>query len=315
MFAKRLPLLSAFAGGCLSSAALIGFWRADAAKRPAATEPSVRQRTAETFVSPIATTSPVGEGAVPDDSSAERTAEPHGEPAARDALAHGSNAAGMEPSSQPRPEGGESPTLPSSSVADVLSHLEASYRQALAVAAVGDTPAKTGRELSSTGSGAGPRIADRELPAPQPTTVLSETPPPPVIAHEEAALARADTAAPPKKAQLSDTQVAPVADAAPVASRDDVRPRDDMRPRDDYAADTHPNIYVNNVYQGDVYQVQQLAALQYIQLLAPLAYAGLASAAPLPRGLTTRRASPFSTSLTNPDNPWGFNFRPPVLVK
>jgi hypothetical protein len=74
---------------------------------------------------------------------------------------------------------------------------------------------------------------------------------------------------------------------------------------------------VNNVHQGDVILMQQLALLQNIQLLALSPYGrstGLAVPAHAPRG-TTRRAPPFATSLTNPDNPWGFDFPPTVLAK
>ena len=43
--------------------------------------------------------------------------------------------------------------------------------------------------------------------------------------------------------------------------------------------------------------------------------AGLAAPAHTPRGGANRQPTRFPSSLTNPDNPWGFNFHPPVLVK
>ena len=56
-----------------------------------------------------------------------------------------------------------------------------------------------------------------------------------------------------------------------------------------------------------------LVLLQYMQLLSLSPYAQLPAGA-RPRG-TTRRPQPFPTALTNPDNPWGFDFPPTVLVK
>jgi len=59
--------------------------------------------------------------------------------------------------------------------------------------------------------------------------------------------------------------------------------------------------------------MQQLAMLEYMQLLGMSSYAGLANPGPRARGLAPQRA-PFPSTLTNPDNPWGFNFAPPNLV-
>jgi hypothetical protein len=84
----------------------------------------------------------------------------------------------------------------------------------------------------------------------------------------------------------------------------------------------HVNIDVGNTHQADAYLAQQLAVMQYtqymqyMQLLALSPYAGLA-AARAARGTAPRSAPPpaFQSTLTNPDNPWGFNFPPTPLTK
>lgn len=327
MLAKRLPLLSAFSGGCLFSAALIGYWCVDAAKRSSASNQGARDRASDALTLPSEQTNAIRNRALADDgSSRERTAQPSSELAAPDEMDHSRNAANGEPPIEPRASDkrGEPPTESGSSVADVLGHLESSYRQALAVAALSDAPSASNadRAVIPTSRSAGRNMADREPDAPQAPTV-SETPAPTVTgtpphtgpAREEAVAALADGAAPPKSPRPPDPQNAPLAAAEPPAV---APPPDDPRPRDAYVGDARPNIYVGNVgniYQGDVYQVQQLAVLQYVQLLAPLAFAGLAAPVNIPRGMATRRSTPFPSSLTNPDNPWGFNFHPPVLVK
>jgi hypothetical protein len=68
------------------------------------------------------------------------------------------------------------------------------------------------------------------------------------------------------------------------------------------------------VHHGDVNHVQQLAILQYFQLLALPPQTRFSTPAQSPRG-GTRHVRPYSFPLTNPDNPWGFDFPPTVLVK
>jgi hypothetical protein len=92
----------------------------------------------------------------------------------------------------------------------------------------------------------------------------------------------------------------------------DTATREAPRPPDD--ADARRSIQVNNAYQNALFLNQQITVLQYIQLALPTAFGGQAFARTDPRALAPRTTR-FPTSLTNPDNPWGFNFSPPVLVK
>ena len=104
---------------------------------------------------------------------------------------------------------------------------------------------------------------------------------------------------------------APEAEAAPVLAS-----RDEARPRDIHIGDVNRNTHVGNVVHGDVVQgdvvlVQQLAVLQYLQLFAAQPY-GFTYASPPPGKATPTRA--FKSTLTNPDNPWGFDFKPTPLT-
>ncbi len=85
------------------------------------------------------------------------------------------------------------------------------------------------------------------------------------------------------------------------------------RPIEIHYGDVNQNTYVTNVRQGDVYQIQlqQLAVLQYLQLLG--GSPGLA-ASPR-RGGGGHQRTAFPSGITNPDNPWGFHFSPPNLVR
>ncbi len=89
-----------------------------------------------------------------------------------------------------------------------------------------------------------------------------------------------------------------------------------------YLGNVQNNVYLGNVYQGEVVQMQQqLALLQYMQLLSLSPYARLgARGRGVPRGYFSSRPAPpaapaFHSELTNPDNPWGFDFPPPNYVK
>jgi hypothetical protein len=82
--------------------------------------------------------------------------------------------------------------------------------------------------------------------------------------------------------------------------------------RDVHVGDVHQDTYVANVRQGDTVVVQQIPVVQYVPVFALPPQTPPTSTAR--RGLT-RRPPPFATSLTNPDNPWGFDFPPTVLVK
>ena len=313
MLGKRLPLLSGFAGGCLSSAVLLGFWLAGAPKAAAPVTDAPRRHSAEDLSSLKSVPDPSHEQAGPDDGA--RRAALHGEPT------QGTNQAEDEQKRGPaRPEpgattSGETAPDPGSSVADVLGHLEASYRAALAVADVRDahssaTRAPTPVAAPDAEPSAPERIAAAHLPpSPPPVSEPPASEPPARVTATQAQPVVALGAAAPAANGAPDTDTsAPVA-AAPPASRGDDPPR---------GLEAAPaNININNVYQGNVYQIQQLAVLQYIQLLAQSPGAGLAAQAraSASRPGMVRTASRFPTTLTNPDNPWGFNFSPLNLVK
>jgi hypothetical protein len=72
---------------------------------------------------------------------------------------------------------------------------------------------------------------------------------------------------------------------------------------------------VGDVHHGDVNHIQQIAVLQYLQLLAQPPHGPVAPHALARRGGTNRHVRPFSLPLTDPNNPWGFDFPPTVLVK
>jgi hypothetical protein len=257
MLTRRLPLLWTFAGGCLSSAVLIGLWpgASETSSPPKKRDVVVRNTEASSPVAPpSAATSAVRERAIPDETS--------------DARAE-----------------------PGSSVADVLTRLEAAYRQGLSAAAPVAAP---------------PPAAEHAPAPPSGTTTIAEAP-----ARDRTAVALAATATPPKSAPevVAQAAVAPEAEPAPVLAVRDV-----AGPRDIHVGDVHQNTHVGNVHQGDVNVVQQVALLQYFQLLTLPPQNRFSSPAQRPRG-GNRHVAPYTFPLTNPDNPWGFDFPPTVLVK
>jgi hypothetical protein len=278
MLANRLPLLLAFAAGSLGTA-LVGFSRGETETAvPAQTRHVVEQAVVPPDAT-IAVTNDEREGALAKDA-------PSAEPA--DATAHGETA----------PEAGNS-------IAEVLMRLEASYRQARAepdvepVAAPEETP-PAAPEAVAASAAAPPASA-----AVPPTTIAVASAPAAVAAIPARTEAPA-SATPPDAAEIS-----PVAHA-----------RSDARASDIHVGDVHQNIYLGNVHQGDVLQVQQLqlqqlAILEYLQLLALSSQGSSAfpGRAQPPGRAPARRPRPFSMALTNPDNPWGFDFPPTVLVK
>ena len=311
MLGKRLPLLSGFAGGCLSSAVLLGFWLARAPKAAAPVTDAPRRHSAEDLSSLKSVPDPSHEQAGPDDGA--RRAALLGE------LGKGTNRADDEQKrGAARPEHGAAPSGetapdPGSSVADVLGHLEASYRAALAVADVRDahssaTRAPTPVAAPEAEPSAPERMAAAHVPPPPVSEPPAGEPPASPTATQAQPVVALGAAAPAANGAPDTDTSAPVA-AAPPASRGDDPPR---------GLEAAPaNININNVYQGNVYQIQQLAVLQYIQLLAQSPGAGLAAQAraSASRPGMVRTASRFPTTLTNPDNPWGFNFSPLNLVK
>jgi hypothetical protein len=258
MFAKPLPLFSAFLGGCLCTAAVIGFGSSD--RKPRAVTPS--ERPANVFVATLET-------------------EPEIEPE-------------IQPPSPPPKVAEDAGSVEEmgSSVADVLARLETAYRSV--------SPEKTTEPTSVA------PVATNLVPAPIATPEPSAAPEPSATASSAVALPEAAPAKPAVTEPAVATQPAAVAEPAPLT----------------YVAEVHQDIHVGDVHQGDRYEIEQLAVLQYLQLLALSSYAGLSvpPARALPPGRTPRvRQTPrpgFSiTSIPNPDNPWGFNFPPPALVK
>jgi hypothetical protein len=110
-------------------------------------------------------------------------------------------------------------------------------------------------------------------------------------------------------AAIAPAAVAPQLAAAPAFAGPEPAP-----PSEVHYGDVNQNTYITNIRQGDVYliQMQQLAMLQYMQLL------GMSSGVPAPvrnaRAAVPPRAN-FPSGIVNPDNPWGFRFAPPNLVR
>jgi hypothetical protein len=316
MLAKRLPLLSFFAGGCLSGALFIGFWREDPApsslpKHAAALEPIARG---------LALAEPGGSVAYGANTGpASAATEPQHEPAP--ATRAGGSAAGAEHAPEAAAHAGdaESAAAPGSSVADVLSRLEAAYRQARAADAT-EARAVAATEIASSAPPSAAAAEQLQASAPPPSASPA-APVQAVAAPHGAVIATAEPTAPP-------TEKVSVAGTEPALAEAEAKPSraaEAGAPRVVYTGSVQQNVYVGNVHQGDLYyQSQQVAMLQYLQLLA-LASSGPVVAPPptrpsrhatqTPRQLRTRRAPAFPSSITNPDNPWGFDFPPPVLAK
>jgi hypothetical protein len=174
------------------------------------------------------------------------------------------------------------------SVADVLSRLETAYRIVSAAKAL-----ETEEAIEPPNPAPGPAEpapearAELVVPAPVATPEPSAEPAPP------ASVAAAPVELPPA---ISAAVSAPV--AAPAT----------------YVGEVNNNIHVGDVHVGDRYDVQQLAMIQYLQLLALSSLLG--GHAPVEQRFQTpaRPRAPI-TVIPNPDNPWGFNFPPPALVK
>jgi hypothetical protein len=75
------------------------------------------------------------------------------------------------------------------------------------------------------------------------------------------------------------------------------------------------DVYNGDVHQGDVNQVQQeLAVYQFVQLLMLPSNGRVTPSAP-PYGARSRRRPHAHIAITDPNNPWGFDFPPTPLVK
>lgn len=285
MSAIRLPLLCAFAGGCLSSAVLFGIWRAEGgAAAPA--QPARAQNAERVTASLVAPQADQRSEASDDTASADAQREPaRVESADRKAEPPAASDAADVASALPTPG--------SSAVSDVLTDLEAAYRQRLIAAARAEAEA------------AAPPAAP--APAEPPREVATQMAAPPA-----AAVAPVSAPVVPPPADIPPPPSVPPVAAPVLVAQNDVRPPDNI-----HVGDINQNTYnITNVRQGDVYVTQQLAMLQYLQLLGA-SNPGLAQPTHSARGVAQRQAPQFRqfpSTLTNLDNPWGFNFAPPHLV-
>lgn len=290
----RLPLLCAFVGGCLSSAVVFGLWQAD---RPAdAPAPKQAARKVEVVAPTRALTN----------------AEPRREPIVDRVVEPGPSApaeAALTQDAKSPPEEGNGAAVPAgSAVADVLTRLEAEYRERVAAAAPAPSAPPAAIVSAST-------VVPVAAPvAVAPTTVAAA----PTAVAPVAALSPAAAVAPAPVVSVVAAAPAPAAQAAvvqaTVAAAPAYAPQSDPRTRDVHIGDTTQNTYITNVRQGDVYvmQMQQIAMLQYMQLLGMQAAGGAVAPMRQVRAVAPQR---FNSGITNPDNPWGFNFAPPNLVR
>lgn len=319
MLAKRLRTLSIFAGGCLSGAVLIIVWHSapqratDGARARQATPSVEAPGDAEAASSQDA------------DRRSARNAHEEGETSEPSTAKHAPAPAKNEDAEAPAAEAGRS-------VSDVLARLEAAYRQQLAAvpASAGDAPAGAGALAPTTSepqspaaaptvaalsSGSAPAAPPAGPAAPAraeaPVAVAAATPAaaavPPVALAAPAVVAPAVAApavaapATPAPVAVAPTMAIPGA-TSPLATAPGVAPTQ--------------NVSVGSIHQGDTYHVQQVAVMQYVPMFMPLPYPGYGYPQPThPRSMQPRRV-PYPTTLTNPDNPWGFNFPPSLeMVK
>ncbi|HYQ05006.1 MAG TPA: hypothetical protein VER96_40295 [Polyangiaceae bacterium] len=289
MISSRVALLAAFGVGCLSTALLFGVWRADSGEQGNATS-KPRPRSAHVVTASLVAPNVAPPVEASDDSArAVARAEPTDHV---DAVK-----AEPAPAAEAAPPGG-------SAVSDVLTDLEAAYRQRLIAAARAEAAARD------------ETTAPPDRSAPPPTSPPQVEPPREVVAQAVVPVA-APVAPPPAPAPAAPPVEAPpsvVVDVPPTAA---IVAQNDARPVDVHIGDVNQNTYITNVRQGDVYVIQQqLAMLNYMAGAA--AYPGVAHA-PHAHGVVPHQPQQsgfrqFPSTLTNLDNPWGFNFAPPNLV-
>ena len=286
MSAIRLPLLCAFAGGCLSSAVLFGFWRADAGAGETVAKQQ-RQPRVE-LVAPAVSAALAAPSAEPSRDLAAAAAE------------QARNGAGeaTPPATQAVDSAGPEPA--GSAVSDVLMDLEAAYRAHVAATA----PARQERAVAAAPPDDAVALASQPVAAVVTVPPAPTVPPPPTVAPVAVAVAA----------------VEPPSAPPPIAAPPAYLAQADSRPTEVHIGDVNQNTYITNVRQGDVYliqmqqqmqQMQQLAMLQYMQLFGMSS--GIAAPAQRGRG-AARQPAAFPSTITNPDNPWGFHFSPPNLV-
>lgn len=294
----RVPVLCAFGVGCLTSAALFGLWRAD---HQADAQSSPRALSAQVVTTPrMPPEAPV----VDDSARSEAQAE-----TARVETADRGNDTKSEPAPDKDPQGvaNASPPPGGSAVSDVLMDLEAAYRQRLIAAARAEAAARADAEPAPSHPTPPPAPATAE-PAREVAARVAAAPvaPPAAVAVAPAAVAVAPAAP---------VEVAPAAPPVPVAPI--VVAQNETRKV--HFGDVNQNTYITNVRQGDVYVIQQqLAMLNYMQMNGTAANPAVMHSPSVARGVQHQppqsQFRQFPSTLTNLDNPWGFNFSPPNLV-
>ena len=294
MSAIRLPLLCAFAGGCLSNALLFGLWRVGEGASDSAAR---QQHRSDNVVELVTAASATPSVAQPSEPVAASAADRGHDPASEAAVAVTPVASDLD-SAGPTPAG--------SAVSDVLTRLETAYRER--VAARAPAPASAIQERAPAAAPPDTALAPTEAPPSVPPQPVAEVVPAvsPVAATAPAAFAP----------QVAPAALAPQQPAAmPALAAQDAPPP--PPPSEIHYGDVNygdQNTYITNVRQGDVYliQMQQVAMLQYLQLL------GMSSGLAAPGrhvGGAGRQRGTLSSGITNPDNPWGFHFAPPNLVR
>jgi hypothetical protein len=260
MLTRRWQLVSAFAGGCLSSGVIAIVW---AAKDDGEGTAHLSRSTARPiYVMLPADDTPLeaAPAAVP-----ERTAMPVAAPA--------------EPEETGR------------SLAEVLASLEAEYRKAAPTTPV--APARPGESE--------PVAAPQVLASNAPVATVAALPSATVTSVATSAALPA--AAPP-------TVTRPVAALPPT---EDARARPEAPDPDQDQDRRLRDAYIASIYEAELYRQQQLALLQYLALISQSRESG--RLAPPPSRPLPRPSPTFSFPLTNPNNPWGFQFPPTVLAK
>ena len=304
MSAIRLPLLCAFAGGCLSSAVLFAFWSADSTSGAPAEQP--RARTSGFVAASLVTPNADQRHDASHDSASPTAPDEPGHVAAS---APSREATGEPLAARDTSDVASAVATPgSSAVSDVLTDLEAAYRQRLIAAARAEAEAAPTAVTQAAVAQLDPA---REVAAQAVAPVVPVSAPAPAVALAAPAVAAPAVAAAAPAAAAPAPE--PAATAAPALVA-----QNDVRPPDVHIGDINQNTYnITNVRQGDVYVTQQLAMLQYMQLLGMATNPGLTQPAHIGRGAVQHSAPQFRqfpSTLTNPDNPWGFTFAPPNLV-
>ena len=297
MISSRVALLAAFGVGCLSTALLFGVWRADSGEQGNAVS-KARPRSAHVVTAALVAPNVAPPVEASDDSvRAVARAEP---------AEHVDAVKAEPPATADAAEVGNAPPG-GSAVSDVLTDLEAAYRQRLIAAARAEAAA---RDETS---------APSERSAPPPTSPPQVEPPREAVAQAVVPVA-APVAPPPAPVAVAPAPPpveAPPSVAVEVPPTATIIAQNDARPVDVHIGDVNQNTYITNVRQGDVYVIQQqLAMLNYMAGAA--AYPGMARA-PHAHGVAQHQPQQsgfrqFPSTLTNLDNPWGFNFAPPNLV-